>query len=220
MKEKKTSKLLKVHLGCGKNALDGFLNFDNNLFLFFKFIPFIENFLSFFKFIPKWFCEFITISREKNIKYCDASKKIPFKDSTVDLIYTCHMLEHLDQNETKIFFNESYRILKPNGIMRIVVPDFQRLVDNYNFDKDVNKFVYQSCLVGEKPKSLIKKLQYLIQGHGWHHQMFNKESLEFFKKFKFSDVQLIEPGKTKIGFNTSIDLNERKNESLYFEFIK
>ena len=32
--------------------------------------------------------------------------------------------------------------------------------------------------------------------------------------------KLLEPGKTKIGFNTSIDLNERKNESLYFEFIK
>ena len=28
------------------------------------------------------------------------------------------------------------------------------------------------------PKSLIKKLQYLIQGHGWHHQMFNKKSLQ------------------------------------------
>tara|TARA_B100000575_G_scaffold287070_1_gene284781 strand:+ start:200 stop:862 length:663 start_codon:yes stop_codon:yes gene_type:complete len=220
MIEKKPSKPLKVHLGCGKNALDGFLNFDNNLFLLFKFIPFIESLLSFFKFIPKWFCEFITISREKNIKYCDASKKIPFKDSTVDLIYSCHMLEHLDQNETKIFFSESYRILKPNGIMRIVVPDFQKLVDNYRRDKDVDKFVYNSCLVGEKPKSLIKKLQYLIQGHGWHHQMFNKESLKFFKKLKFSDVHLIEPGETKIRFTTSIDLNERKNESLYFEFIK
>ena len=158
MYEKKNSKLLKVHLGCGKNALDGFLNFDNNLFLLFKFIPCVENFLSLFNFIPKWFCEFITISREKNIKYCDVSKKIPLKDSTVDLIYSCHMLEHLDQNETKIFFNESYRILKPKGIMRIVVPDFQKLVDNYRYDKDVNKFVYNSCLVGEKPKSLIKKL--------------------------------------------------------------
>ena len=50
--------------------------------------------------------------------------------------------------------------------------------------------------------------------------MFNKESLDFFKKFKFSDVQIIEPGNTKIGYKTSIDLNERKNESLYFEFIK
>tara|TARA_Y100000591_G_scaffold264592_1_gene237997 strand:+ start:303 stop:959 length:657 start_codon:yes stop_codon:yes gene_type:complete len=217
---KKTSKILKIHLGCGKNVLEGFLNFDNNVFLLLKFIPFIEYLLGLFKSIPKWFCEFIIISREKNIKYCDASKKIPFQDSTVDLIYSCHMLEHLDQNETKIFFNESYRVLKPNGIMRIVVPDFERLVDNYKFDKDVNKFVYDSCLVGKKPKSIIKKLQYLIQGHGWHHQMFNKESLEFFKKLKFSDVQLIEPGKTKISFNTSIDLNERENESLYFEFIK
>ena len=142
MNEKKTSNLLKVHLGCGKNALNGFLNFDNNLFLLFKYIPFIENFLSHFNFIPKWFCEFIKISREKNIKYCDASKKIPLKDSTVDLIYSCHMLEHLDQNETKVFFNESYRILKPNGIMRIVVPDFQKLIDNYKYDKDVDKFIY------------------------------------------------------------------------------
>ena len=220
MNEKKPSKLLKVHLGCGKNALDGFLNLDNNVFLFFKFIPFIEYLLGLFNFIPKWFCEFVIISREKNIKYCDASKKIPFKDSAVDLIYSCHMLEHLDQNETKVFFNESYRVLKPNGMMRIVVPDFQRLVDSYTFDKDVNKFVYNSCLVGKKPKSLIKKLQYLMQGHGWHHQMFNKESLKFFKKLKFSDVQLIEPGKTNIGYNTSIDLNEREHESLYFEFIK
>ena len=220
MNGKKTSKLMKVHLGCGKNALDDFLNLDNNVFLFFKFIPFVEHFLGLFNFIPKWFCEFITISREKNIKYCNASKKIPLKDSTVDLIYSCHMLEHLDQNETKVFFNESYRVLKPNGIMRIVVPDFQRLVDNYKFDKDVDKFVNSSCLVGKKPKSLLKKLQYLIQGHGWHHQMFNKESLKFFKKLKFSDVQLIESGKTNIGYKTSIDLNERKNESLYFEFIK
>ena len=37
---------------------------------------------------------------------------------------------------------------------------------------------------------------------------------------KFSDVQIIEPGKTKIGYKTTIDLNERKNESLYFEFVK
>jgi len=211
---------LKIHLGCGKNALDGFFNFDNNVFLFFKFIPFIENFLGLFNFVPKWFCEFISISRQKNIKYCDVSKKIPFNDSTVDLIYSCHMLEHLDQNETKVFFNESFRVLKPNGILRIVVPDFQILVDKYKIDKDVDKFVYGSFLVGKKPKSILKKLQYLIQGHGWHHQMFNKESLKFFKKLKFSDVQLVEPGKTKIDFNTSIDLNERKNESLYFEFIK
>ena len=129
------------------------------------------------------------------------------------------MLEHLDKNETRVFFNESFRILKPNGVMRIVVPDFQRIIDNYKFDKDVDKFVYDSCLVGKKPKTLIKKLQYLIQGHGWHHQMFNKDSLKSFKKLKFSNVELIEPGETKIGYNTSIDLNERKRIIKYSKII-
>ena len=220
MNEKKTSNLLKVHLGCGKNALDGFLNFDNNLFLLFKYIPFIENFLSLFNFVPKWFCEFITIAREKDIKYCDASKKIPFKDSSVDLIYSCHMLEHLDKSEAEMFFNESYRVLKTRGIMRLVVPDFQRLIEKYNIDNDVETFIRGSCLVGKKPKTIIKKLQYLIQGHGWHHQMFNKDSLKVFKKLKFSLVESLEPGETNLQYSTSIDYNEREHESLYFEFIK
>ena len=42
----------------------------------------------------------------------------------------------------------------------------------------------------KKPKSLIKKLQYLIQGHGCHQCLI--ESLKFFKKLKFSDVKLME----------------------------
>lgn len=211
---------VKIHLGCGKNALGGFLNFDNNLFLFFKFIPYIENILGIFDFVPKWFCEFITIARKKDIKYCDASKKIPFKDSSVDLIYSCHMLEHLDKSEAEMFFNESYRVLKTRGIMRLVVPDFQRLIEKYNTDNNVETFIRGSCLVGKKPKTVIKKLQYLIQGHGWHHQMFNKDSLKVFKKLKFSHVELLEPGKTNLKYSTSIDYNEREHESLYFEFIK
>ena len=214
------NKVLLIHLGCGKNTLDGFLNFDNNLFLFFKFIPYSNNVLSFFKFIPKWFVEFIEIARKKNIKYCDASRKIPFEDSSVTFIYSCHMLEHLDKQETKTFFNECYRVLKPNGIMRIAVPDFQILVDRYNLNRNVNEFIYLSCLVGKKPKTLIKKIQYLIQGHGWHHNMYNSSSLESFRELDFSEVHLLDAGKTNLNFNTSVDLRERENESLYFEFMK
>ena len=138
------SKPLLIHLGCGINVLEGFLNFDNNLFLFFKFIPLSEYFIRIFNFVPQWFGEFIEVARQKNIRYCDASKKIPFKDSSVTLIYSCHMLEHLDKEEANVFFNESYRVLKPEGIMRIVVPDFQKIVDNYNLNKNVDKFIYNS----------------------------------------------------------------------------
>ena len=217
---KNNSSPVKVHLGCGKNTLDGFLNLDGNIFVILKYIPFIERFLGLFNFIPKYFCEFISIARKNDIRYCDAARRIPFGDSTVDLVYSCHMLEHLDQDESRVFFDESYRILKKNGIMRIVVPDFQKLIDKYESNKDVDRFIERSCLVGKKPKTLIKKVQYLLQGHGWHHQMFNENSLTSFKKLEFSNVELMKPGETNIAYPNSINLMERKEESLYFEFIK
>tara|TARA_B100001248_G_C27337556_1_gene434604 strand:+ start:123 stop:785 length:663 start_codon:yes stop_codon:yes gene_type:complete len=220
MKETKASNFVKIHLGCGKNALDDFMNFDNNIFLLFKHVPLIEKLLGLFNFVPKWFCEFIAIAKKNDIRYCDASKRLPFKDSTVDLIYSCHMLEHLDKKESNTFFEESYRVLKDNGLMRIVVPDFNILIEKYKNDNDVENFIRNSCLVGKKPKTIIKKLQYLLQGHGWHHQMFNKDSLIFFKRHKFSKVELLDPGKTNLNYETSINYNERDNESLYFEFIK
>ena len=110
--------------------------------------------------------------------------------------------------------------IKKDGVMRIVVPDFHKLIDQYKKDKDVEKFIRNSCLVGKKPKTSIKKLQYLLQGHGWHHQMFNDESLTSFKKLDFSRVELLDPGKTNLKYHTSIDYFERDNESLYFEFVK
>ena len=218
--EKKSNNLLKLHIGCGKNALDGFINLDNNVFILFKNIPFIAEILRFLKFVPKWFPEFIEIVKEKNIRYCNASKKIPFNNSSVDFIYTCHMLEHLDNEETKVFFEECYRVLKPNCTLRVAVPNFQLLIDNYIIDKNVDSFIRNSHLVGEKPKSLLKKIQYILQGHGWHHQMFNENSIKSLRGYKFSSVNILKAGKTNVKFDLSIDLNERSHESIYFELIK
>ena len=218
--EKKSNNLLKLHIGCGKNALDGFINLDNNVFILFKNIPFIVEILRFLKFVPKWFPEFIEIVKEKNIRYCNASKKIPFNNSSVDFIYTCHMLEHLDNEETKVFFEECYRVLKPNCTLRVAVPNFQLLIDNYIIDKNADSFIRNSHLVGEKPKNLLKKIQYILQGHGWHHQMFNENSIKSLRGYKFSSVNILKAGKTNVKFDLSIDLNERSHESIYFELIK
>jgi SAM-dependent methyltransferase len=49
----------------------------------------------------------------------------PFKDQSVDAIYTCHFIEHLDGIERIKFFNECYRILKPGGIMRHIHPYYK-----------------------------------------------------------------------------------------------
>ena len=77
------------------------------------------------------------IATKREIKYCNASKRIPESNESVDLIYACHIVEHLDQEETSIFFNECNRVLKPGGIVRVVVPDFDKLVDSYKSNNDI-----------------------------------------------------------------------------------
>ena len=60
-----------------------------------------------------------------------SSSPFPFKDSTFDCIYSSHTLEHLTLSSVTHVLNEAYRILKPGGIIRIVVPDFALYHQNY-----------------------------------------------------------------------------------------
>jgi len=55
--------------------------------------------------------------------YFKKGDKFNFKDNAYDYIFSEHFFEHLFLDEAIDLFNECYRILKPNGAMRIVVPD-------------------------------------------------------------------------------------------------
>ena len=61
----------------------------------------------------------------------DLSKGIPFPSDSVDIIYHSHVLEHLDRPVARQFLAETRRVLKPGGICRIVVPDFEYLCRTY-----------------------------------------------------------------------------------------
>lgn len=61
----------------------------------------------------------------------DLRKGIPFPPDSVDVVYHSHFVEHLDREDARQFLIEVKRVLKPNGIQRIVVPDFERLCRRY-----------------------------------------------------------------------------------------
>lgn len=50
-----------------------------------------------------------------------------FKSSTIDLIYSSHVIEYYDREKIKDVLKEWKRVLKPGGIIRIAVPDFEVL---------------------------------------------------------------------------------------------
>ncbi len=47
---------------------------------------------------------------------------LPFNDNCVSLVYFSHTIEHLEEAKANKFLSECFRILKPRGVLRIVIP--------------------------------------------------------------------------------------------------
>lgn len=57
----------------------------------------------------------------------DISKPLPYEDSSVDLVFIEHCLEHVGTHAALRFLTEAYRILKPEGVIRVCVPSLDRI---------------------------------------------------------------------------------------------
>jgi len=52
--------------------------------------------------------------------------RLPFvADESVELIYACHLLEHFGRKEYLGVLAEWRRVLRPGGVLRLAVPDFE-----------------------------------------------------------------------------------------------
>lgn len=98
----------KLHLGCGSKKLAGYVHID--------------------------------LADYPHIDHKHDVKSLPmFADNSVDLIYASHVLEYFDRCcptpdgslEVTDVLKEWRRILKPDGILRLAVPDFEKLVKLY-----------------------------------------------------------------------------------------
>jgi predicted SAM-dependent methyltransferase len=69
----------------------------------------------------------------------DLRKPLPHADNSADYIYSEHFIEHLSREEGLAMFKEIFRLLKPNGIMRVATPNLAELVDAYN-KKQLNRW--------------------------------------------------------------------------------
>lgn len=91
-----------LHCGCGNTIIPGFLNTDRG--------------------DSGWSTQELKM---------DAEEKFPFLDGELDYIYSEHMIEHLSYDGCKNYIKESYRCLKPGGIIRTAFPKIEFLMDTY-----------------------------------------------------------------------------------------
>jgi len=95
----KPPKGLKLNLGCGSHAIEGFMNID-------------------------W------IKTEAADLVCDI-RKLPFPDSSVEVIEAYHVIEHFPRNEVSFVLKEWRRVLLPSGRLILEFPDFDKAVKEY-----------------------------------------------------------------------------------------
>jgi predicted SAM-dependent methyltransferase len=62
----------------------------------------------------------------------DLRNGIPFQNNTFDVVYHSHFLEHLQRDVAPIVLRECHRAVKAGGFIRVVLPDLQVLVNQYN----------------------------------------------------------------------------------------
>jgi predicted SAM-dependent methyltransferase len=96
----------KLHVGCGKHILSGWLNADTYL-----------------------------QDPSLPVHCFDASQEFPFADGTFAYVFSEHMIEHISYSAGLHMLRECLRVLKPHGVLRLSTPDLDFLLDLRRADK-------------------------------------------------------------------------------------
>ena len=113
-----------VQYGCGFTAPTEWINYDASPTLRFERLPVLG--------------KLYTRNKQRfpeNVKYGDVVKGLPEKPETADGVYCSHTLEHLALNDFRIALKNTYKILKPGGIFRCIVPDLREITQIYYLDE-------------------------------------------------------------------------------------
>jgi SAM-dependent methyltransferase len=144
-----------INLGCSSHNPGGWVGVSGGLTIWFLNLPkfmlrIVYPFSSRSKKVA--FADFYTKVRTTRILHHDLFFGIPFANGTVPNIFTSHFMEHLTEDSARYLLKEAHRVLKPGGMIHIIVPALEDEVDKMRnaldaFDKGdeipVQEFVTQ-----------------------------------------------------------------------------
>jgi SAM-dependent methyltransferase len=212
----------RINVGCGWSPTAGWLNFDNSIIVLFAGWPILERLASRLGFVTDrdFVDDFVGIARRYGIRHAKATA-LPRPDNSVEVVYSSHMIEHLDRYEAKRFLSEAFRVLKPGGILRLAAPDFRLLVEHYLNTGDADETMERAFLGRSRPRGWRARIRYLLIGERDHMWMYDGPSLlRIVESVGFVDAKILEAGTTTIEEPGSLNLSERSEESVYVEARK
>jgi len=167
---------MKLHVGCGPCYIEGMFNIDT------------------MKRYKTDYCgSFFDLAKEGHPQY------IP--EDSVELIWSCHMLEHLPypKGVTKglLVF---YKWLRHGGFLRLAVPDLE-LVAKYYVERDFKMFGVHDYTYFYKPDSFAERFTFFMRA--WRHTVIFDfdllKSLLVDAGFKQENIIKMGPGESQTG---------------------
>lgn len=119
---------IRLNLGCGLQAPPGWTNVDGSWNARLAKHPLVRRALSKLRLLPQ---DKLEIPWSSSILIHDIRKPLPFPDNSAAVLYASHVLEHLYREEGQRLIVESFRVLEPGGVLRVVVPDLRAIVEDY-----------------------------------------------------------------------------------------
>lgn len=89
---------IKLHLGCGPNILDGYVNVEGSYY-----------------------------QGDGDVCIHDITNTLPIPDNSVEEILTVHVIEHIMPNEVPAMLTDWLRVLKPKGKVAVEWPDLYKM---------------------------------------------------------------------------------------------
>jgi SAM-dependent methyltransferase len=156
----------KLHLGCFDQPLAGWVNTDITPHIWVSRIPFAAKLLHSAGRIASKRLAQHQAGIFRQIQYLNLSKRFPYPSNFFGAVFTSHVLEHLYPAAAIHCLVECLRVLRPDGVLRIAVPDLDRMVREYD-SADPESFLQEVFQYGVGADK---------NSHHWHYNYTNLRS--------------------------------------------
>jgi predicted SAM-dependent methyltransferase len=147
---------------------------------------------------------------------CDILDGLPLDSDSIDYVVSVHALPELAYRDIVPALAELRRVLKPGGVLRLVLPDLQKGIRAYVLEKD-DYFLVDEREVSSRGGRFIAHMLWYGHTRTLFTFDFTKELLE---KAGFADIVECYHRLTESPFPEIVELDNRENESMYIEAVK
>jgi predicted SAM-dependent methyltransferase len=142
-----------------------------------------------------------------------------YEKDSADLIYSSHFIEYLDREEVVSLLERWKEVLKPNGVMRLAVPDFEvysRLYSNNEYSLDS----FLGVLYGKMPMGDKTIYHKTIYDYPSLIELLEEIGMRKIRKYNWKDTEHSQFDDHSQAYLPHIDKENGTSMSLNMECIK